>query len=38
MNPLTTMTLTEKENLAQQYNVQKVMTPEEQCSTQTFTF
>ena len=38
MNPLTTMTLTEKENLAQQYKVHEVMTPEEQCSIQTFTF
>ena len=33
MNPLTTMTSTEKENLAQQY---RVMTQEGQCSTQTF--
>ena len=38
MNPLTTVTLTEKENLAQQYKVHEVFTPEEQCSTQTFTF
>ena len=36
--PLTTMTIMEKENLAQQYKVHEVMTPEEQCSTQTFTF
>ena len=38
MNPLTTMTSTEKENLAQQYKVHEVMTPEGQCSTQTFLF
>ena len=38
MNPLTTMTSTEKENLAQQYKVHEVMTPERQSSTQTFTF
>ena len=38
MNPLTMMTVTEKENLAQQYKVHEVMTPEGQCSIQTFTF
>ena len=31
MNPLTSMTSTETENLAQQYQVHEVMTPEEQC-------
>ena len=36
MNPLTTMTITEKENLAQQYKVHEVMTPEEQRSIFTF--
>ena len=34
MNPLTMMTSTEKENLAQQCKVHEVMTPEEQCSAQ----
>ena len=38
MNLLTTMTITEKEKLAQQYKVLEVRTPEEQCSIQTFTF
>ena len=38
MSPLTSMTSTEKENLAQQYKVHEVMTQEEQCSTQTFMF
>ena len=35
MNPLTTMTSTEKENLAQQCKVHEVRTQEGQCSTQT---
>ena len=38
MNPLTMRTIMEKENLAQQHKVHEVMTPEEQCSIQTFTF
>ena len=38
MNSPTTMTSTEKENLAQQYRVDGVMTQEGQCSTQTFVF
>ena len=38
MNPLTTMTSTEKEYLAQQYKVHGVMTQEGQSSTQTFIF
>ena len=38
MNPLTTMTSTEKEHLAQQYKVHEGMTQEEQCSIHTFTF
>ena len=36
MNPLTTMTGTEKENLAQQCKMHQVMTQDGQCSTQTF--
>ena len=38
MNPLTTMTNREKENLAQLYRVHEVRTPEEQFSIQTFVF
>ena len=38
MDPLTMMTLTEKENLARQYKEHEVMTLEEQCTIQTFTF
>ena len=38
MNPLTTMTSTEKENLAQQHKVHEVMTPKRQCSVQTSMF
>ena len=38
MNPLTTMTRTEKENLPQQYKAHEVMTQEGQCSTQTLMF
>ena len=38
MSSQTTMTSTEKENVAQQYKVHEVMTPDEQWPTETFTF